>query len=185
METIRKKLFLLLLFCAIGIGAKAQFYSLGTNVIGDATANLNAEFSFTVNRKWSAHFPVQYNPFVFDSDGKKKQLRNFTFIPGMRYWYRESYTGWFTGFQAVYSHFSVGGLWDDYRYAGDAYGAGISFGRAYALSKKWNWEWEVGLGGVYADYSKYICTHCGRKLEDKSKFYLAPTKLALRFVYLF
>ena len=60
-----KKLFLCAGLLAFFLSVSAQSYSLRTNVIGLATTNLNLEASMTLNRKWSLHLPVQYNPFKF------------------------------------------------------------------------------------------------------------------------
>ena len=69
-----KKAFLLAGFLACGLAVSAQSYSLRTNILGLATANLNLEASMTLDRKWSLHLPLQYNPFKFS---KNRQFRNF------------------------------------------------------------------------------------------------------------
>lgn len=171
------------LFVLAVAAANAQFYSARTNIIGLATANINAEFSMTLNRKTSLHFPIQYNPFVFGKENR--QWRNFYFSPGIRYWWRESYTGSFVGAHIVAARYSIGKVIDDYRYLGNAYGLGASIGKAYAIGKKWNIEWEVGLAGIYTNYDKYICKECGRHLGREKKFFVLPSKLALNLVYLF
>ena len=63
-----KKAFLLAGFLACGLAVSAQSYSLRTNIIGLATANLNLEASMTLDRKWSLHLPLQYNPFKFSKN---------------------------------------------------------------------------------------------------------------------
>lgn len=73
-----KKLFLCAGLLAFFLSVSAQSYSLRTNVIGLATTNLNLEASMTLNRKWSLHLPVQYNPFKF---GRNRQFRNFYAAP--------------------------------------------------------------------------------------------------------
>lgn len=72
----------------------------------------------------------------------------------------------------------------DYRYQGWGYGAGMTYGRSWLLSKRWNMEVEAGLGLLVAPYTKYRCEHCGDKV--KSGTYFLPTpKLAFNLVYLF
>lgn len=93
-----KKLFLCAGLLAFFLSVSAQSYSLRTNVIGLATTNLNLEASMTLNRKWSLHLPVQYNPFKF---GRNRQFRNFYAAPGVRYWLLESYMGGFIGMYTV------------------------------------------------------------------------------------
>ena len=69
-------------------------------------------------------------------------------------------------------------------YLGWGYGAGMTYGRSWLLSKRWNMEVEAGLGLLVAPYTKYRCEHCGDKV--KSGTYFLPTpKLAFNLVYLF
>jgi len=102
-----KKLFLCAGLLAFFLSVSAQSYSLRTNVIGLATTNLNLEASMTLNRKWSLHLPVQYNPFKF---GRNRQFRNFYAAPGVRYWLLESYMGGFIGMYGTAGTYSVGNL---------------------------------------------------------------------------
>lgn len=177
-----KKILFTLLLISCFSGVKAQFYSLSTNLIGLATTNLNAELSMTLNRTWSLHVPVQYNPFVF---AENRRFQNLTVMPGIRYWFRETYAGSFAGVYALASRFHVGNLWDDFRYDGHAFGGGISYGKAYTLSPRWNFEWEVGAGVVWADFEKYACKQCGARFGNKSGVYITPTKVSASLIYLF
>lgn len=166
--------------------AKAQFYSLRTNLIGDATLNLNAELSMTANRRWSFHFPVQYNPFIYNKDiYENRKARNLTIEPGTRYWLRESYNRGFVGMMAIASRFDICHIWDKYRYDGYAFGLGATFGYAWPFAKRWNLELEGGPGVVYATYNKYKCKHCGKKLGRYDGLYLIPARVSMSFVYLF
>ncbi|MCO7113088.1 DUF3575 domain-containing protein [Bacteroides uniformis] len=49
-----------------------QFYSARTNILGLVTGNLNAEFGMTLNKKFSLHLPVQYNPFIYSKSNNTK-----------------------------------------------------------------------------------------------------------------
>ncbi|SHG36903.1 DUF3575 domain-containing protein [Dysgonomonas macrotermitis] len=180
---MRKLLFkyiLLSVFLLSCSGLRAQFYSLGTNIPALGTATFNAEISMTLDRKWSLHLPVYYNPFVF-SDNKKWQ--NFTIMPGVRYWLLESYVNAFAGVNAIGSKYHL--TWKDSRYEGTAYGIGASIGYAWMLSTRWNLEVEGGIGLVWADYSRYECEKCGRKEKDDSHWVTVPDKLSLSLIYLF
>ncbi len=181
---MRKKGFLLtVLFFAALTQAKAQFYSVRINLVGLATTNINVEASMTINRKWSLHVPIQYNPFKFSEN---KQFRNFYFTPGVRYWFLESYNSTFLGIHTVGAKYSIGNLFGSkHRYEGTAYGAGISVGRAYTIGKSWNIELEAGVGAAWLDYDKYICKRCGDLVEHKKEVRILPTKAAINLVYLF
>ena len=168
------------LFCLCSTQVRAQFYSLSTNIPVLAATTLNMELSMTLDRKYSMHLPVYYNPFVF-SDNKK--LQNFTVLPGIRSWVLESYNGGFFGTNAIGSKYHF--TWQDRRYEGQAYGAGISAGYAWMLSRRWNLEVEAGIGLIWADYRLYPCEKCGQKIQDEHRWYVIPNKLALSMVYLF
>lgn len=93
-KQMRKKFFFLGILLGVCLASPAQFYSARTNLIGLATGNINLEGSMTLNRRWSLHLPVQYNPFVFKDN---RQFRNLTVMPGVRYWFVESYSNFLSG----------------------------------------------------------------------------------------
>lgn len=97
---MRKKFFFLGILLGVCLASPAQFYSARTNLIGLATGNINLEGSMTLNRRWSLHLPVQYNPFVFKDN---RQFRNLTVMPGVRYWFVESYSNFFVGMNTLAS----------------------------------------------------------------------------------
>ena len=110
MNLNRKKYFLCfacVLACLVySDKVSAQFYSVRTNLVGLGTGNLNVEGSMAFSTHWSAHLPVQYNPFRLWDDGK---LKNFTVQPGVRYWMRETYgRGCFIGLHGVFSIYNAG-----------------------------------------------------------------------------
>ena len=102
-------LFFALLLCCLFHPAdiSAQFYSLRTNLVGLSTGNLNLEGSIALSTRWSAHLPLQYNPFELWDNAK---LKNLTVAPGVRYWLRETYgRGCFFGLHGLFSYFNAGG----------------------------------------------------------------------------
>lgn len=115
----------------------SQFYSARTNLIGLGTGNLNVEFGMTLNKKFSIHLPVQYNPFIYNKS-KNTKFQNLTVMPSGRYWFRESFMDQFIGFSLVGSRFHIGNLFDNYRYDGYGFGAGVSFGWTYPMASRWN-----------------------------------------------
>ena len=178
-DVILKYIFLFALYlCSSGL--RAQFYSLGTNIPALGTATINAEVSMTLDRKWSLHLPVYYNPFVFKDN---KKLQNFTVMPGVRYWLLESYVNGFVGVNTIGSKYHI--TWKNSRYEGKAFGMGISAGYAWLLSPRWNLEIEGGIGLVWADYTEYECEECGRQKGEYTRWVAVPNKLALSFIYLF
>ena len=161
---MRKKFFFLGILLGVCLASPAQFYSARTNLIGLATGNINLEGSMTLNRRWSLHLPVQYNPFVFKDN---RQFRNLTVMPGVRYWFVESYSNFFVGMNTLASGYSIGRIWNKKRYEGEGYGIGLSIGKAWAR------------------YNEYRCRECGAFLGRKHGWYLIPSRVALNMIYLF
>ena len=123
----RLRLLFLFTFLIVSIGGYSQFYSARTNVIGLATGNINAEFGMTLNKKFSIHCPVQYNPFVFSKSNNTK-FQNLTVMPCGRYWFRESFRDSFIALSVIGSRYNISNIWDSYRYDGYGAGAGLSIG---------------------------------------------------------
>ena len=179
----RYRLFICL-FSLLSLKGFSQFYSARTNLIGLGTGNLNVEFGMTLNKKFSVHLPVQYNPVIYNKSRNTK-FQNLTVMPSGRYWFRESFMDQFIGFSLVGSRFHIGNLFDKYRYDGYGFGAGVSFGWTYPMASRWNFEWEVGVAGLWTSYDKSVCKACGYTYGREHKWYLVPHKVAVNLIYLF
>ena len=83
-----------------------QDISIRTNLVGLSTLNLNIEPSITLGKekRWSLHLPVQYNPFILDSN---KKMQNLTVMPGIRYWFLETYVKNYVGIYGVAANYHV------------------------------------------------------------------------------
>lgn len=68
---------------------------------------------------------------------------------------------------------------------GTAFGGGLSAGLVRPLSRRWNLEFELGLGVVWADWERYRCVNCGKRTGKGSGVYVTPTRTAVNLVYLF
>ena len=158
----------------------SQVVTVKTNLLGWATTNMNAGVGISVDKQWSLHLDAMYNPWIFKNN---KKIQNFTVTPGVRYWAKETYFKHFVGLNAIGSRYHMG--WNKNRYDGHAFGAGASYGYAKMLSSRINLEFEVGLGVVYADYTKYKCEKCGEKISDEKGVRLTPNKVAVSLVYIF
>lgn len=162
----------------------AQFYSLQSNVLKLATTTFHVEGSMLLDKHWTLNMSVSYNPWNF-SDTRK--IKHFLIEPGVRYWFWQPYAGNFISMYAMGARYNV--AWDNllggsYRYQGWGYGLGMTYGRSWLLSKRWNLEVEGGLGLLVAPYTKYRCEHCGDKVKSGT-YYLPAPKLAVNLIYLF
>ena len=73
----------------------------------------------------------------------------------------------------------------DFRYKGQFYGGGISYGYQFVLGRHWNLGATIGIGYAYVRYKKYECEECGDMVEKSHKNYFGPTKAALNLIYIF
>lgn len=184
----------LFLLCCNTISA--QQFALKTNALYDATASINLGAEMALSPKWTVEVSGNYNPFTF-SDNRK--WKHWFVQPEVRYWTCNKMMGHFFGAHLIGGQFNIGNIdtdldflgsdfskLKDSRYEGWAIGAGLAYGYAWALSRHFNIEGEIGVGYAYMQYDKFACTNCGEKLdEDLSHNYFGLTKLALNLVYIF
>lgn len=179
------------LLLGIPSDASAQNVAVKTNILywATTTPNLGAEFSFA--RKHSAQLFYGLNPWK-SSGGRS--LRHWVLQPEYRYWFCESFNGWFLGAHLMGGEFNVSevdlpfNLFEelkDHRYEGWFVGGGITAGYQWMLSRHWNFEASIGLGYDYIKYDKFECGECGEKLKSSDKHYLGPTKAAVSLLYIF
>lgn len=196
-----KKLTLSVLFAFLGIGVLfAQKFAIKTNVLQWATTtpNIAAEVAFAP--RWTFALSGANNPWVF-SDNKK--LKHWLIEPEVRFWLWEPMNGHFFGIGGQYGQYNVGGIkmpfgiapdLENYRYQGDMYGIGITYGYQWMLSSRWGLEGSVGLGYQHHSYHKYQCRNCGLPVGPDgtpvgeapllTKNYFGPTKAALSLIFI-
>lgn len=178
--TMLKPMVCMALFFLLCTGkVHAQFYSIQTNALEWATGTINIEGSMALSKNWTLNASVACNPWTLKDN---KKIKHWLVEPGARYWLWQSYVGHFIGIQAIGTRYNMG--WKKNRYDGHGFGAGVSYGRAWLLGKRWNIEAEAGIGAIIAKQSKYDCGTCGDYFSTGT--YLLPVpKLSINFVYLF
>lgn len=80
------------------------------------------------------------------------------------------------------SNLNIFGMGHD-RYDGNLYGAGISYGYQWIISKRWSMEATIGVGYARLEYDKYARGDGGEKLGHNTSNYFGPTKVGLSFIY--
>lgn len=171
-------------------------FALKSNLLYDATATFNLGAEFRLSHKWTFELPVSYNPWTF-SDNKK--WKHVLVQPQVKWWLCEAFNGHFFGLHAHYAYYNMGNIdlggmkfpdsvrlknLENYRYQGWLAGAGLSYGYSMYLGKRFNLEFELGLGWAYLHYDKYQCANCGDFVKSDHKNYFGPTKAAITLVYL-
>ena len=125
-----------------------------------------------------------YNPWKFGDD---RQIKHWLVQPELRYWLCERFNGSFFGLHGHYgemnvSNLNIFGMGHD-RYDGSLYGAGISYGYQWIISKRWSMEATIGVGYARLKYDKYARGDGGEKLGHNTRNYFGPTKIGLSFIY--
>lgn len=186
---MKKILFLLFLSLGMVFSAQAQKLVVKNNLLYDLTTTPNLSLELGINKKSTFDLQVGLNPFEFANNSKFKHI----FVqPEYRYWFCESFNGWFLGLHALGGRFNVGNIappfgllpqLKDHRYEGWFGGGGLGLGYQWVLSKRWSLEAEIGAGYAYVDYDKYHCKTCGTRIEQASTNYWGVTKAAVSLVY--
>ena len=190
----------ILLFAFAGT-ASAQKVAVKTNSLYWLTATPNVGFEFAMAPRWTFEIAGGYNPWTLDKDANVK-AKHFLVTPEVRYWFCESFQGHFLGINANYTQFNVSGILipevfykeeslgyflDNLQHArsqGWAVGAGITYGYAWPIARRWNMEFTLGLGWWYTEYDRYESRKCGLFQENVAKHAFGPTDIGLSFIYM-
>ena len=179
---MRRYLTLAVLFILAFAGsASAQKVAVKTNALYWATTTPNVGLEFAVAPRWTVDFAGGYNPWTFNKE-KNIKAKHFLVTPEIRYWFCEAFQGHYIGLNGNYTQFNVSG--NPGRYQGWAVGAGLNYGYAFPISRRWNMEFTAGLGLWYTEYDRFESRKCGLFQEHVSRYAVAPTNLGISFIYM-
>ena len=190
---IRNILISALLVFAMALPASAQNVAVKTNALYWATTTPNSDVEVSVAKQHSLQLSNKLNPWK-QSGGDQTSLRHWLLMPEYRYWFCESFNGWFVGAHLMGGQFNMGGVdlpfglfpsLENRRYEGWYAGGGVTAGYQWVLSRHWNIEASLGVGYDYIKYDKFRCGECGERLKSGHTNYIGPTKLALSVMYVF
>lgn len=164
--------------------AKAQDITIKSNLLSDITATLNVGAEWAFAPRWTLGVSTDYKGWAFKNNKKNK---HWIVEPELRYWIKKTFNGHFVSFHPFGGLYNIGDIKllgaGDYRYEGWTLGGGVGYGYQWRLSRKWRMEAEIGLGYAYADYDKYECKECGKKIGSGHGNFLVSTKVALSIIY--
>ena len=175
----------------VAVSANAQQLGLKTNLLYWATTTPNVGLELQTGRKHSVQAFYGINPWKFNDN---KSIRHWMVQPEYRYWFCQTFNGWFLGVHAMGGQFNAGGIelpfgmfkeFKDHRYEGWFVGGGLTAGYQWPLSKHWNLETSLGVGYDYIHYKKFECKTCGNKKGEGHHNYVGPTKAAVELIYVF
>ena len=165
-------------------------FALKTNLLYWATGTLNLSAEIGLAKKSTLDIMASYNPWNLNGTYENnKKLVHFIVRPEYRYWFCERFNGHFLGVHAFYWQYNINQydvplLFEkEYRYEGNAVGAGLSYGYHWAWSKHWGMEFNLGVGVAFLDYKKSDCVKCGAELGEYKKTYAGPTNIGIKLVY--
>lgn len=189
--------FLLSVLClafAVNYAAAQGVVAVKTNLLyTGATFTPNLALEIGLGKHTTLDIAGAYN--WFNRDGEKrnnKKSLHYIVQPEFRYFLCERFNGHFFGVHALYSEYNIsrynlpmlfGKGSAAYRFQGQAWGGGISYGYQFLLSKHWNLELEAGVGYMRLAYDKYDCSVCGDRIGSGHKNYFGPTKASVSLIY--
>ena len=171
---------------------RAQTLAAKTNLLYDATGTINLGIEIGLSRKLTLDISGNLNPWTYNKKTNTK-LKHILVQPELRYWLCERFAGHLVGVHAHWADFNAGALelpfgitrnsLAKYRYQGNLYGAGVSYGYQWFFKRRWAVETEIGVGYAYMDYKKYQCENCGTLLGREKTHYIGPTKAAVSLIF--
>lgn len=188
---VRVLIFSLLYCLLLSSSLPAQILAVKTNLAADAVLSPNASLEMRLGARFTLDLNAHYYPFY--TKESLRRWRHWLLQPELRFWLCTPFAGHFLGVHILTGEYNIAGRkfpfgWykgtQSSRYEGFVMGTGISYGYQWILSPRWGMETEIGIGYVYAGYTRYRCAHCGEQMAEGHKNYLGPTKVAVSIVYL-
>ena len=182
--------------------ASAQVFGVKTNALYWATATPNAGVELALADRWTVEIEGGYNPWTLDAQ-KNMKIKHWLVSPEVRYWFCNSFQGHFIGINSNYTQYNIGSLpfafpdvffdltsgspaldLQKSRVEGWAVGAGLTYGYAFPIARRWNLEFTCGFGWWYTVYGQYESRNCGLFQQAVQKHVLGPTALGISFIYM-
>ena len=189
-------------FASLG-SASAQKVGVKSNALYWAAATPNLGFEFAMGERWTFELEGGYNPWTLNAE-KNMKNKHWLVSPEFRYWFCNSFQGHFIGINGNYAQYNIGSLpfafppvfvdlsnesvgipdLQNSRIEGWAVGAGLTYGYAFPIARRWNMELTAGFGWWYTEYGQFESRKCGLFQQDFQKHALGPTALGVSFIYM-
>ncbi len=158
--------------------------ALAPNIAGETAVSPNCtiDISFGYNG-WNRCGSVDDN----------RKMAHSLLQPEFRYFPCEVFNGHFFGLHGIYCAYNIsdhhipliiGEISKDYRYEGKGYGFGLSYGYQLLLSKRWNLEFELGVGYVRVAYDLHYSYKCAPRIAYKKGNYVGPTRVGVSIAFI-
>ena len=182
----------MLLLMGFSLAAYSQKLSIKSNLLyGGVAQTPNIGIEFSVSPSFTLDMWGGYNPWnLKGKNNNNKKLVHWIAMPEIRYWFYKNMGGHFIGLHGIASMYNISGhkipmLFEkEYRYQGNAFGGGLSYGYHLMLNRSWGFEFTIGGGYMRLDYDKYYCPKCGQYISKESKNYFGLTRAGITLLYL-
>ena len=185
-KQISKYGLVLLLILLGGVGeAVAQRVAVKTNLLLDAAMAPNLGVEFVCGERSTIDLSVFGAEKVY---GNRAKILGT--MPEYRYWFNgRPMTREFFGVALLAASYDIN--WKGHLYDGDAYGAGLTLGYIWTLSRRLNIEFCAGFGALYFRQKQYVESdnyqdfHTSPAAHVNATGYkLVPMKLGINFSYI-
>ena len=182
--------------------AFAQKVAVKSNALYLATATPNIGLELAMGERWTFELEGSYNPWNLDKDNNMK-IKHWLVSPEFRYWFCNSFQGHFIGINGNFTQYNIGalpyqisGLFVELtsdipqpdltksRVEGWAAGAGLTYGYAFPISRRWNMELTCGYGWWWTAYDQFESRKCGLFQQKVERHALGPAALGVSFIYM-
>ncbi len=177
--------------CASAQGLAAIKSNLAYGAVALAP-NLGVELG--ISPQSTIDFSVGYNGWKREGtlDANKK-LAHLIIQPEYRYYLCERFSGHFFGAHALFAQYNIsehnlplifGKGSKDYRFKGNGFGLGISYGYQILLSRRLNLELQLGVGYVRLHYDRFESYKCAPLIGTENRNYFGPTRAGISISYI-
>ena len=168
-------IFLCLFVCTSAFSQEIVFK---TNTLYWAALTPNVGVEVGLSDKTTLELNGMMNLFVLNDN---KKINFLAVQPEYRYWFCQSFIQHFVGLHLHYANYNAG--LKQYRYNGNLFGAGVSYGYDWYLSPRWNLEATLGIGYAYMDHEVYDRPKCGAFKGLENRHYFGLTKIGVSIIY--
>ena len=185
------------------IVSDAQNFAAKSNVVYWASTTPNAGVECSIAPRFTFELEGAYNPWTLNRENNMK-VKHWLVSPEFRYWFCEAFQGHFIGINGNFTQFNMGSVsvplqkvfinlapenapvtdLSVSRAEGWAVGAGITYGYAFPIARRWNMELTVGYGWWYTNYDQYESRKCGLFQQEVSRHALGPATAGISFIYM-
>ena len=179
MKKLFKFIFLAILMLSAKTAVNAQNLGVNTNLLGAVYATPNLGLDIGISPRFAAVVDGFYSPFSFSDDRK---MHSWGFQPELRFYPRYRFTGHFVGVESHYAMYDFG--LHKYRYKGQLYGGGLTYGYSWMFAERWNLEGVIGLGYTRLNHDQKYDRHDPQICwgpESVNRFGI--TRFGIKFTY--